>query len=438
MNEPERGYKAGFLGRQIGALALTFGEGGQGRRKLPRLAAALAISKSCGAARLRCVHGFDLLFALAALAASAGGYRAGFTTRVPSWLGLGAGLVAGLRAVPWMLDRVDGAQYESVIVATVLIVVVPAIIGEYVGYLLGQRVAPSGPRAARVDRGLGAAAGVVAVTATVWMLLPVLAVSSDWSNERIEDSTVARLMTEHLPEPPDVEGALRSIVGDDAFPRVFQTTQPPVTVPAPAQTALDAATIARVAGSVVKIEGVACRVAKAGTGFVVGDALIVTNAHVIAGERKTSVVRDDGKRLSATVVALDANRDLALLTVAGLGRAALPVGESAARVVGGVFGHPEGRPLRVAPFEVARRVTALGGDIYGTTTVERDVLELAADLRHGDSGAALVDATGDVVGVAFAISKDQAGVAYALATTELEAVLRLPRDQPVDTGPCIE
>jgi S1-C subfamily serine protease len=82
-------------------------------------------------------------------------------------------------------------------------------------------------------------------------------------------------------------------------------------------------------------------------------------------------------------------------------------------------------------------VTAVGEDIYGTTTVERDVLELAADLRHGDSGAALVDARGDVVGVAFAISQDQAGVAYALATSELNAILRAPRDQPVATGPCI-
>ena len=383
------------------------------------------------------MHLFDLLVVMVALVATLGGYRAGFTTRVPSWLGLGAGLFAGVRAIPWMLNRVDGAQYELVIVATVAIAVVPAMLGEYAGYLLGQRVAPSGERAAQFDRGLGAAAGFFAVVVTVWMLLPVVAASNDWSNERVEHSTIARLMTEHLPEPPDVEGALRSAIGDDAFPRVFQTKQPLVTVPAPAQTALDAAVVARVAASVVKIEGVACRVVKNGTGFVVGDALVVTNAHVIAGERKTSVLRDDGKRLSANVVAIDANRDLALLTVSGLGRAALPVGESKAGDTGAVFGHPEGGPLRVAPFEVARQVTAVGEDIYGTATVERDVLELASDLRQGDSGAALVDARGGVVGVAFAISKDQAGVAYALATTELNAMLRLPRDQPVDTGPCI-
>ena len=383
------------------------------------------------------MHLFDLLFALMTLAAIGAGYRAGFATRVPSWIGLGAGLVAGLRAVPWMLDRTDGAQYELVVVATVAVVIVPMMIGEYVGFMLGRRVAPRGARAERLDRGLGGAAGFVAVVATVWMLLPVLAASSVWSSELVSDSTVARLITDHLPEPPDVEGALRSVVGDDAFPKVFQTRQPRVTVSPPAQTELDPATIARVANSVVKIEVAACRVTKGGTGFVVGEALVVTNAHVVAGGRTTSVRRDDGRRLPAAVVALDPNSDLALLTVSGLGRAALPVGESNDSGTGAVFGHPDGGPLRVAPFDVARRVTAVGEDIYGTNTVQRDVLELAADLRHGDSGAALVDARGDVVGVAFAISQDQAGVAYALATTELNAILRLPRDQPVDTGPCI-
>ncbi|HUP76651.1 MAG TPA: MarP family serine protease [Acidimicrobiales bacterium] len=370
------------------------------------------------------------------MAATVGGYRAGFTTRVPSWIGLGVGLLAGLRAVHWMLDRADGARYELVIVATVAVVVVPAMIGETIGFVIGRRVAPQSVWAAQLDRGLGGAAGLIAVLATVWMILPVLG-ASRWSSELVSDSTVARLMTEHLPEPPDVEGALRSVVGDDTFPQVFEALPPPVTLPPPAHTELDAATIARVATSVVRIEGVACRVAKSGTGFIVDDALVVTNAHVVAGERTTSVRRDDGRRLSATVVALDPNRDLALLSVSGLGRAALPVGESSHRGSGGVFGHPEGGPLRIAPFAVARRVTALGRDIYGATAVQRDVLELAADLRHGDSGAALVNAQGEVVGVAFALSEDQAGVAYALATTELNAILRVPRDQLVDTGPCI-
>jgi S1-C subfamily serine protease len=317
-------------------------------------------------------------------------------------------------------------------------VLVPAVIGETLGVSLGQRVAPRAKRPSQLDHVLGGVAGFVAVSATVWMILPVLVASTGWPGTLVADSAVGRLMADRLPAPPDVETALRPLVGHDTFPSVFDALQPPLTMPPPAATGLDSATTALVATSVVKVEGVACRVTKLGTGFAVGDGLVVTNAHVVAGEPTTSVERDDGKRLSATVVAFDPNRDLALLTVSGLGRSALPVGTSNRGDTGAVFGHPGGGHLRVAPFEVSRRVEALGKDIYGTGAVRRDVLELAADLRLGDSGSALVDPGGDVVGVAFAISTQQAGVAYALAPSELDAILRAPHDRATGTGPCVD
>ena len=66
------------------------------------------------------------------------------------------------------------------------------------------------------------------------------------------------------------------------------------------------------------------------------------------------------------------------------------------------------------------------------------MLILAAELQPGDSGSALIDPDGDVVGVVFAIALDRPGVAYALAMSELEAVLAGDLSQPVDTGPCLE
>jgi len=85
---------------------------------------------------------------------------------------------------------------------------------------------------------------------------------------------------------------------------------------------------------------------------------------------------------------------------------------------------------------VARRITAVGRDIYGTGVTSRDVLELRSSLRPGDSGSALVNPAGNVVGVAFAIAPDRADVAYALATDELDAVLSGDLVRSVDTGPC--
>jgi S1-C subfamily serine protease len=65
------------------------------------------------------------------------------------------------------------------------------------------------------------------------------------------------------------------------------------------------------------------------------------------------------------------------------------------------------------------------------------VLVLASDLHPGDSGAALVDPSGQVAGVAFAIAPDRPGTAYALATSELKAALSAAREPQADTGACL-
>ena len=125
--------------------------------------------------------------------------------------------------------------------------------------------------------------------------------------------------------------------------------------------------------------------------------------------------------------------------MSGFGRPPLAVQAAATPEgsVGGVFGHPGGEPLRIAPFRVAQQITATGRDIYGSGTTERKVLELAAELRPGDSGSPLVGPDGEVVGVAFAIARDRADVAYALATSELLAVLQTRSGTEVPTGSCL-
>ena len=104
--------------------------------------------------------------------------------------------------------------------------------------------------------------------------------------------------------------------------------------------------------STVKVTGVACNRLQEGTGFAAAPNLVVTNAHVVAGEDATEVERSDGTRLGATVVVFDPNRDLAVLAVPGLDRTPLPIGETDEGGTGGVFGHPGGGDLRIAPFEV--------------------------------------------------------------------------------------
>ena len=231
--------------------------------------------------------------------------------------------------------------------------------------------------------------------------------------------------------------ALRALMGEDNFPQVFDALRPtPDLGPPPAATGLDSETARRVQRSVVKVEGIACSQIQDGTGFVVAEDTVVTNAHVVAGEPETEIIRDDGSRVRGQVVAFDPQRDLAIIAAPGLERDPLSVVESTAEAQGGVFGHPGGGPLRIAPFNVARRIKAVGRDIYGTGVTTRDVLEIRSGLRPGDSGSALVDERGRVVGVAFAIAPDKNDVAYALATSELQPLLAGRLTDAVSTGPC--
>ena len=142
--------------------------------------------------------------------------------------------------------------------------------------------------------------------------------------------------------------------------------------------------------------------------------------------------------LPASVVMYDPNRDLALLAVAGLGETPLPLTSPQVGGTGAVFGHPRGQDqIAVNPARVSVEEDAVGPDIYGNHDVKRAILVLAAALAHGDSGGALVNTTGQVVGVAFAISADSSGTAYALNSSELQHALAAPRQPSASTGACL-
>jgi S1-C subfamily serine protease len=180
---------------------------------------------------------------------------------------------------------------------------------------------------------------------------------------------------------------------------------------------------ARVIRSTLKIEGQACDRIQDGTGFVAADNLVVTNAHVVAGEKRTRVETSDGRALDAAVVAFDPNRDLAVLRVAGLGLPPLTQGDAHIDDRGSLFGHPGGGALRETPVRVAEQIVARGTNISRTSPTERNVFVLAAVTAPGDSGAPVVDAEGRVFGVMFAYDISRQTTAYALTRTELDAVL---------------
>jgi S1-C subfamily serine protease len=108
--------------------------------------------------------------------------------------------------------------------------------------------------------------------------------------------------------------------------------------------------------------------------------------------------------------------------------------------VGAVYGHPGGGLLKASPARVGEEILAVGTDIYRTGTSKRHVYVLAAALAPGDSGGALVNSHGLIIGMAFAIDPGRSATAYAVTDEEIRPVLRdvLQSEQrTVGTGPCL-
>src|SRR5262249_38162196 len=148
--------------------------------------------------------------------------------------------------------------------------------------------------------------------------------------------------------------------------------------------------------------------------------IVVTNAHVVAGEQTTTVEDANGNQHAATVIAFDPVRDVAVLTAPTLKAAALSEGTGAVGDVGAVYGHRGGGPLTVAPARVGEEIMAVGTDIYRTGSSRRHVYVLASSLQPGDSGGPLVDGHGNVIGMAFAIDPGRNHTAYALTDAEID------------------
>jgi S1-C subfamily serine protease len=190
---------------------------------------------------------------------------------------------------------------------------------------------------------------------------------------------------------------------------------------------------------VVKILGNACGLGVEGSGWVAGNGLVVTNAHVVAGQKDTRVlVRGREPGLDAVAVSFDPKNDLAVLRVEGLDAPALQLdpnpktGTSAA-----ILGFPGNGPYDVRAGRVGETREVITQDAYGQGPVRRSITSLRGAVRSGNSGGPMVDKDGQVVTTVFAATtsgpRGGFGVPNAIAR---EALQRSQTSNGVSTGPC--
>jgi len=392
------------------------------------------------------VNGLDILVLVAALSFAYSGYRQGFVVGVLAFAGFLGGGVGGLLVAPALVSGLEPGLGQSVL--AIAVVLVAAAVGQaclaWLGSLVRDRLTWRPARL--VDAGLGALVSVVAMLVVTWFLAsalrpgPVPAIS-----RQISDSRVITAMDDVVPdEAHTLFSSFRRVLDDNGLPTVFGGLAPerirPVEAPSPGITSTQA--VRRAGTSVVKVVGTAedCSRRLDGTGFVVSDRHVMTNAHVVAGVDRPQVqIGGIGRTYDTRVVLYDSERDLAVLYAPDLRADPLALDASAERGDEAVVaGFPGGGPYRLAAARVRDTINARGPDIYERQTVTREVFSLYATVEPGNSGGPLLSLAGDVYGVVFAKSLDDPDTGYALTVDELSPVARAGRDKTseVDTGSC--
>jgi S1-C subfamily serine protease len=388
----------------------------------------------------------DVVLGLVILGYAISGLRQGLAVGVLSLGGFVVGAIVAMRVVPPLADGLTpGLQRSFVILAAVLLF---AWLGQLGGALLGGRLREQLTiRTVRyADQVLGAVAGVVAVALVLWFVGGALRASPSPAIARmIASSRVLRAIDAVVPSPvATFADSFREAVAASEFPRVFAGVEPEqiVQVPSPQADAMPAAVLARAQRSIVKITGdaVACGRSVEGSGAVIAERRVVTNAHVVAGMRTPYVqVAGRGPRYRAQVVLFDPKRDLAVLAVPKLTAPALAGGRNLGRGADAVVaGFPRNGSFQSGPARVRAVLPANGTDIYGVSGARRQVYQLYAKVEPGNSGGPLMDTAGRLAGVVFAKSLDDANTGYALTIDEIRGSLNtgITSTRAVSTGNC--
>jgi S1-C subfamily serine protease len=389
----------------------------------------------------------DLVLVAIAVSALFVGWQRGALMSAASLVGLVFGFWVGITVAPpvvaWLASVGWGSPVWRIAIASAIVIVCAAVIHWVVG-AIGARLRRHVPNGAvrGVDSAGGAILGLVTWAAVIWLLAGFLQTTGVLPVTQVVASSkvVAGLDTISPVPVANALSALDNVLGSAGLPQVFAdgaeiikgTQAPDPTIPAAVQAS---------AAGVVKVlaNEPTCSTSSEGSGWVVAPGRVMTNAHVVAGSASIVVQQGGvGRQLPAKLVLFDPERDLAVLAVPGLTAAPLTIGpELAAGDPAVVAGYPENQAYLAGGARVRQVLNATGTDIYKKNTVEREIYSLRAIVRPGNSGGALFDDLGRVVGVVFARSTVDPDTGYALTVNEIAPVVaKAGASTPVDSGAC--
>jgi hypothetical protein len=379
----------------------------------------------------------DVIIIVFALGLAALGYERGLIASGLPLVGFVAGAVIGGRLGPALLPDGGESPYAPLItvLAGLLLGAAFALTLEGIGEMVRTQHLPRGGLAARLD-GVGGGILLGALGLLLAWAFGAAALNAPGPGERdlrnaLQRSQILTALNDVLPPTGPLFNLLRHV---DPVPAV---NGPEANVGAP-QAAIARDPDVQAAGdSVVKVLGTACGLSIEGSGWVAGPDLVVTNAHVVAGEDDTTVTTRSGGTSDAAPVHYDSRNDLAILRVPGLGLDPLAIASQVSKgTPGAVLGYPENGPFTASPARMGSTGKVISQDSYGRGPVEREMTPFRGQVRSGNSGGPAVDGAGQVLTTVFASQLGSGppgglGIPDQIVRDALSGGLR-----PTDTGPC--
>jgi S1-C subfamily serine protease len=377
----------------------------------------------------------DWIIVLFAAGLAVVGYQQGLLVGMLSLGGFAGGAFLGSRLGPELLSGGSESPYAPVTALLGGILLGGVVAVAFEGFARAARARwVSGRLGASAD-GVGGAVLLAALALGLAWVFGAVALHTPGARELRSDvqrSVILRELNEVLPPSGPVLQVLNRI---DPTPQV---RGPEARVPAPESGIARDPDVGEAGRSVVRVLGTACGLGVSGSGWVAEPGLVVTNAHVVAGQDDTTIATRDGAELDATPVHYEPKNDLAVLRVDDLTKPSLGVARTARRgTAAAVLGYPENGPFTVSPARLGRTAEVVSEDAYGRGPVSRRMTSFRGRVRSGNSGGPAVDAEGRVLTTVFAaqVGDGPAG-GLGVPNDVVRAALERSR-RAVDTGPCV-
>jgi S1-C subfamily serine protease len=360
------------------------------------------------------------------------GWAQGFVAGFLALVGFALGAWLGTRIGPLLLTDGRRSPWAPAfgLVGALIAGMVFAVGFEGVGARL-RALVPPGMNV--IDGFMGAVLSALVGIGIVWVLGALALANGGQARREVQRSGILQRLNTLLPPS---NGLLDALARLDPFPRI---DGPSAKVPAPTASIARADGVRAAADSVVKVLGSACGLGVEGSGWVAADGLVVTNAHVVAGQKDTRVLlrgRQPGR--DATVVSFDPKNDVAVLRVSGLSAPALTLDPSPkAGTSAAILGFPGNGPYDVRAGRVGQTREVITQDAYGNGPVRRSITSLRGAVRSGNSGGPMVDSDGQVETTVFAATTSGPRGGFGVPNSIVRGALDRARgSNGVSTGPC--